>query len=423
VVQEGLGDFYGPGGAPPSGMGYPYDPGVGVGGNEGDGSVRRPTGRVGPEGEWIPPDNSWEDAIAGLPGMGVGLPDLYAGLPGYSDYGSLDPSLDLGSLPGIPGEGDLMGLRGDVESALFERSMNLLNPELDRRESTMNEALANRGLPIGSEIYGEETGRFDDLLLDTKTRAAQEAVIGGGSEMSRMLADAMGVRGQTLSERLSQLGASQGVRSQLFGEDLSKRGQAFNENLTGRGQLFGEQMGTRGQLFNELLSGRGQEFSELASILGLAQMPGMPQGPDPGAADVMGGYGMMQNQNMANMMAQQDMWGGIMQFAGPIIGAMIAGSSVDYKRDIEPVNREAILEGVKALPVTRWKYKFEGDDSKKHIGPMAEDWSAAFGTPDTAGRLKGVDLVSMSGVAIAAIQALITRVENLEAELAAVRGS
>ena len=54
------------------------------------------------------------------------------------------------------------------------------------------------------------------------------------------------------------------------------------------------------------------------------------------------------------------------------------------------------------MPVEEWNYKAQ-EDSIRHIGPMAEDFRAAFGVGDFVGRITSTDA---DGVALAAIQGL-----------------
>jgi hypothetical protein len=304
-------------GAQPTNIGNPGDPAAAGGGAAGGGTGDPSSGAA------------YGDVIGGLPGIGEGLPDMsydlgleslppqynslnLEGLPGYE-------GLDLGSLQEIPGEGDLNALRGNVEKSLYERSTSLLDPMYNEQEQRLAEVYANRGMPVGAEERTDEFNRFDDSRSRAYQQAANEAVIGGGQEMSRMLSDAMGVRGQGLNEQMSLFGtglqgrqqglsellAQVGVGNQGRATTLSERLAQLGAEQGTRGQLFNEQMGTRGQLYNELMGTRGAEFSQLASILGLSQ----PQGSagdlgsfyGPGQVDVSGIAGTYQGgQNAAH---------------------------------------------------------------------------------------------------------------------------
>ena len=88
-------------------------------------------------------------------------------------------------------------------------------------------------------------------------------------------------------------------------------------------------------------------------------------------------------------------------------GAVNPPSDRNLKQGFEPVNAREVLEKVAALPVESWEYK---DDSRtRHIGPVAQDFYAAFhiGTDD-----KHIATVDADGVALAAIQGLNQKVET-----------
>jgi hypothetical protein len=82
-------------------------------------------------------------------------------------------------------------------------------------------------------------------------------------------------------------------------------------------------------------------------------------------------------------------------------------SSRALKAGFEAIDPGSILNRVLALPLTRWFYR-ESPDEGIHLGPMAEDFHAAFGLgPDD----RTISTVDASGVALAAIQGLNARLE------------
>ena len=90
-------------------------------------------------------------------------------------------------------------------------------------------------------------------------------------------------------------------------------------------------------------------------------------------------------------------------------------SDRNAKEGFAPVDTQMILDRVACLPIETWRYKGNGI---RHIGPMAQDFAAAFNVgPDD----RHIDLIDASGVALAAIQALVRRVEAQETELTALR--
>jgi hypothetical protein len=94
-------------------------------------------------------------------------------------------------------------------------------------------------------------------------------------------------------------------------------------------------------------------------------------------------------------------------------GTWTNASSRSYKTGFRAVDPLAILQRLVALPITTWTYRGSGEGT--HLGPMAEDFKAAF---DLAGDGKSIATVDADGVALAAIQGLN---QKLEAELAVAR--
>lgn len=83
------------------------------------------------------------------------------------------------------------------------------------------------------------------------------------------------------------------------------------------------------------------------------------------------------------------------------------------------VNGYAVLDTVAALPISTWRYLWE-PDGVRHLGPMAQDWQAAFGFNQDGTTIPVVDGL---GVALVSIQALHRRVEELTAEVNRLRGT
>ncbi|WP_245685151.1 tail fiber domain-containing protein [Streptomyces exfoliatus] len=81
------------------------------------------------------------------------------------------------------------------------------------------------------------------------------------------------------------------------------------------------------------------------------------------------------------------------------------------------VNGFAVLDTVAALPVSTWRYLWE-PEGVRHLGPMAQDWHAAFGFNQDDTRIPVVDGL---GVALVSIQALHRHVEELQDEVARLR--
>jgi hypothetical protein len=103
-------------------------------------------------------------------------------------------------------------------------------------------------------------------------------------------------------------------------------------------------------------------------------------------------------------------------------GAFVNASDRNLKEHFQAVDAQRVLTAVAALPITRWNYK--ADTTSQHIGPMAQDFYAAFGVgPDD----KHITTIDEGGVALAAIQGLNQKLEAeakaRDAEIAALRQS
>jgi hypothetical protein len=82
----------------------------------------------------------------------------------------------------------------------------------------------------------------------------------------------------------------------------------------------------------------------------------------------------------------------------------------------DPATPDAILEELEKLPISTWRYRWDPDDVH-HLGPMAQDFAAAFGL---GGDIRVIDPIDAQGVALAAIKAVHQQLIALEARVAAV---
>jgi hypothetical protein len=82
------------------------------------------------------------------------------------------------------------------------------------------------------------------------------------------------------------------------------------------------------------------------------------------------------------------------------------------KANFGSVDPADMLERVRSLPITTWNYRSD-DPSVRHIGPMAQDFTTAFGV---GGDDRTIHPMDGQGVALAAIQGLAGQVAALQAE-------
>lgn len=110
-----------------------------------------------------------------------------------------------------------------------------------------------------------------------------------------------------------------------------------------------------------------------------------------------------------------------LQVAGDAIvdGNFSTASSRDIKHAFTPVEPRDVLERLLDLPITRWSYRTDSP-AIRHMGPVAEEFGAAFALGRDNQHVSPVDL---SGVAFAAIQGLHEIVSERDAEIEELRDS
>ena len=93
---------------------------------------------------------------------------------------------------------------------------------------------------------------------------------------------------------------------------------------------------------------------------------------------------------------------------------------------MSPVDERVILERVATLPLSTWRYTAD-PSTVRHLGPMAQDFKAAFGLGDTD---KSYHSIDAHGVSLASIKALYqlmheqdARLRRLEAENAVLKAT
>ena len=101
----------------------------------------------------------------------------------------------------------------------------------------------------------------------------------------------------------------------------------------------------------------------------------------------------------------------------PSSGSWTTLSDRNQKTAVVPVDSREVLKKVVEMPLNTWQYKAQ-DAKYRHMGPMAQDFYAAFklGESNT-----GIDTVDADGVALAAIQGLHAQLKDKEAEITSLR--
>jgi hypothetical protein len=90
-------------------------------------------------------------------------------------------------------------------------------------------------------------------------------------------------------------------------------------------------------------------------------------------------------------------------------------SDRNSKEHFASVDGQALLARLNTIPILTWNWRAQ-DSSIRHMGPMAQDFYAAFGLGEND---KYISTVDADGVALAAIQALYRQFQEKETQLQA----
>lgn len=143
---------------------------------------------------------------------------------------------------------------------------------------------------------------------------------------------------------------------------------------------------------------------------------------------VSGGFRIFTSSNLSTGVTLQSgavtsNWGQANAVISTSTGAMLTTGGVwqnasdsNRKHHITTVSGEDILARLRRLPITQWSYKNEG--AVRHLGPMAQDFRAAFGLGSDE---KSIGTVDADGVALAGLQALDLRSGRQAAELESLK--
>jgi len=104
-------------------------------------------------------------------------------------------------------------------------------------------------------------------------------------------------------------------------------------------------------------------------------------------------------------------------YLAPNNGSWSSLSDRNAKENFQSMDPEYVLEQVVQMPVSTWNYIGEAEGIR-HLGPMAQDFYAAFGLGDSE---RYINTLDADGVALAAIQGLDAKNQALEAEVSTLK--
>jgi hypothetical protein len=236
---------------------------------------------------------------------------------------------------------------------IFNTGYARMAPQFERENERLLQNLQNRGIPVGSEAFGDAYGQqqqgVNDALRELTMNATQ---------------------------------AAQGEQSRLFSLDSAARSNSIAELVAAMGGGYNPPNAT-------------------------------PSGNAPGVN--YGGMVESNYQNqMAQYNQQQQNRASTAGALGSLGGAMLMKCSREFK-DIEGLaDTGDVAAALMEMPVAVWRYRAghapEGLEGKPHLGPMAEDFHAATGMGDG----NTIPVVDMVGLLMGALQNALMRIEVLE---------
>jgi hypothetical protein len=307
------------------------------------------------------------------------------GLSGQA-YGMMDwlptESFNTGGVNYDPNAyGDLNMYDQSMAKAVYDRSLQFLEPTFEQESSRLHDQLVQQGFQPGNEAYETAVANQRRGVDQTRLAAANDAEIAGRSAAQQRI--------QT----------EQGLRSGTINEMLTERQQPFNEisaYLQGS-PVFQQPQATGVQPLNM-------------------------QAPDVMGATYNSYQGALnawnaQNQNSASM------WSNLAGLGGSALGGWASSgfaSDEDQKEGFRDLgNGYPVLDMLQDLDMPEWSYRSDSpayDGGRRHVGPMAQDLEAMFGIGDgrsvPAGVRTGGEYPDAFGLTLAAVKELDRKIDR-----------
>ncbi len=263
---------------------------------------------------------------------------------------------------------------------------------------------ADRDATVGGGT-GNEAGTNATVAGGDRNRALGAwAAAGGGytNEASGLFATVAGGWRGSATEELSTI--SGGYRNTTSGVGSAIGGGKFNEATALAATVPGGFLNTAAGAQSFAAGRKAKALHNGAFVWG----DSFDEDKSSSAADQFNVYASGGTRIFSNSAATT----GVLLAAGG--GSWTSVSDRDAKENITPVDPQGVLERLSEIPIATWNYKTQ-DDGIRHMGPMAQDFYAAFGLGLGD---KSIDTIDLDGVALAAIQGLHGLVREGQEKLA-----
>jgi hypothetical protein len=268
-----------------------------------------------------------------------------------------DKTIDQANkLPTAAFDPSSIGDTSSIAKTMYDRQLGLLQPQFDDAQSKLAQSLADRGIPVGSEVYNNEMNRYQQAQGQTLTGLSQDATLAATNEQQRQLGNAL----QQYMLPYQQLAALEGGTPAVQQPGFASQVPANIATTDVAGNVW--------NAYNAQVNAANASSSGAAGMLGAV---------------------------------------------GSVFGGL--KSSKKFKEDFQPVSGEEALAHFDNLPVKDYRYKDAAQAAfgvpERRTGPMAEDWQREFG-----GNGQTIDIGSALGNLMAAVKALDERTKGMKPE-------
>jgi hypothetical protein len=364
-------------------------------------------------GEGVAPQNAQQ--IAGMNAMynngasGLGMNTVNQGITNASQAGNYTPNQVSYQAPTADQINQQM-------SPYTQNVVNTTNQQLQQQNAIENQQEAGSATGAGAfggsreavqqalnnkysqqNMASTDAGLYSQAYTNAQNQANTNAA---GNYQSQVANQSAGLQGnaQQLQSGIDLGALAQGQQgigntnaSNMYaagsaGQQQQQAVDTYNQNLYNQQQSVGERQlqdlmsgtynGSAGGTTTQQTSGGG---STLGSILGLGTA-------GVGLFNSMGGTSGI-GSGISSMFSDKNM-----------------------KEDIKPISPDDAVDKYKNMPISTWRYKSGiGLGTQKHIGPMAQDFAAAFG-----GDGHTISYIDALGSQAAAIKGLAQKVDDLQ---------
>jgi hypothetical protein len=263
----------------------------------------------------------------------------------------------------------------------------------------------------GDGIDGFSASGFGVLGISTNGSAGVHGYASTGNGVEGVSSTGAGVEGGTINGPYGVYGLSEGYGVAVYG--LSEGGGAGveggsigsgpagqfdgNVNITGT-VSFGNEVAQMLNLYSTTYAIGVQDSDEFFRTgNSFFWYNGGAYAGDFGDAG-SGGTKLMQLGNTGNLIVKGTV----------TANGVLLASDRNAKENFHPLDNQVVLAKLASLPLTAWNYKTDSKEVQ-HIGPMAQDFQAAFGLDGADD--KHISVMDEGGVALAAIQGLNQKLE------------